>query len=83
MTSQIVANIDSTLKSNAMEMAKANWITLKSLITLLLKGYVSNEITLWVRMKRDYWNSDIENTIEDIKVTEGLQRKMNSLSNLK
>ncbi|MDA9129373.1 hypothetical protein N9J72_02765 [Candidatus Gracilibacteria bacterium] len=48
MTSQIVANIDSELKEKAMEMAKEEGLTLKGLITLLLKGYVNGDIELKV-----------------------------------
>ena len=82
MTSQIVANIDSDLKKQAMEMAKKNWITLKSLISLLLKSYVEKDIKLWARMQRNYSIFSSEKEVEDIKVSHKVQKKMNELSDL-
>ena len=72
MNSQIVANIDSDLKKAAMDMAKKNWITLKSLISILLKSYVDKEIKLWARMQRDYCSGfeQEEWTLEEIKLLE-------------
>lgn len=44
MNSQIVANIDSELKSKAMAKAKKEWITLKAIISIFLKWYVEDQI---------------------------------------
>lgn len=75
MESQVVVNIDSNLKKIAMDKAKKEWITMKALLSLFLKWYIENEITLWARIRREY-------DIEDIKVNKKLQNKMNNLSKL-
>ena len=54
---------------------KKEWITMKALLSLFLKWYIENEITLWARIRREY-------DIEDIKVNKKLQDKMNNLSKL-
>lgn len=63
MTSQIVANINTELKNKAMAMAKAEWLTMKALLSFLLKWYVEEEIHIWARFtsfERDYWKLEIE-----------------------
>lgn len=63
MTSQIVANINTELKNKAMAMAKAEWLTMKALLSFLLKWYVEEEIHIWARFtsfERDYWILEIE-----------------------
>lgn len=49
MTSQIVANIDSELKEKAMKMAKKEGLTMKALLSFLLKGYIDRAIIIWAR----------------------------------
>lgn len=59
MNSQVVVNIDTELKNKAMSMAKKQWLTMKALMSFLLKWYTDNSITLWARLERDY-SSDLE-----------------------
>ena len=64
MTSQIVANINTELKNKAMAMAKEEWLTMKALLSFLLKWYVKKEIEIWTTFtksyERDYWTLEIE-----------------------
>jgi len=64
MTSQIVANINTELKNKAMAMAKKEWLTMKALLSFLLKWYVKKEIKIWTTFtksyERDYWTLEIE-----------------------
>ncbi|MDQ7022278.1 MAG: hypothetical protein Q9M97_01895 [Candidatus Gracilibacteria bacterium] len=57
MNSQIVANINTELKNKAMAMAKAEGLTMKALLSFLLKGYIEKEIEIGAKFtsfKRDY-----------------------------
>ena len=68
MTSQIVANINTELKNKAMAMAKEEWLTMKALLSFLLKWYVKKEIEIWASfssLKRDYWTLEIEELSEE------------------
>lgn len=46
MTSPIVVQIDTELKQKAMQMAKKEGLTMKALLSFLLKGYTEHEIIL-------------------------------------
>ena len=72
MTSQVVVNIDTLLKETAMKMAKKEGLTMKALLSFLLKWYVEKEITLWARSGRDYiTNFEIEDfSSEEVKFVE-------------
>lgn len=89
MTSQIVANINTELKNKAMAMAKAEWLTMKALLSFLLKWYVEEEIHIWARFssfERDYWKLEIEELNEEekeiINSSSILQNAHSELSNL-
>ncbi len=59
MTSQVVVNIDTELKKKAMFMAKKEGLTMKALMSFLLKWYVEKDISLWARYNKKCHN-DIE-----------------------
>lgn len=65
MTSQVIVNIDTELKNKAMAMAKKEGLTMKALLSFLLKWYTDHSITLWARIERDY-----ETEVEVIPWTE-------------
>lgn len=70
MTSQIVANINTELKNKAMAMAKKEWLTMKALLSFLLKGYIKKEIEIWAKFtshERDYGELEIEELNEEEK----------------
>ncbi len=62
MNSQIVANIDSELKEKAMKMAKKEGLTMKALLSFLLKWYTQEKITLTTTssFERNYCNIEVE-----------------------
>ena len=51
MTSPIVVQIDSELKEKAMKMAKKEGLTMKALLSFLLKWYTQQEIILTSRRR--------------------------------
>lgn len=59
MTSPIVVQIDSELKEKAMKMAKKEGLTMKALLSFLLKWYTEHEIILTSR-RRPVGNWHIE-----------------------
>jgi len=68
MNSQLVANINLDLKNKAMEMAKKDWLTMKALLSFLLKAYVEKEIKIKASIsshKREYGNFEIEDLNDD------------------
>jgi len=70
MTSQIVANINTELKNKAMAMAKEEWLTMKALLSFLLKWYTEKKIEIWAKFssfERDYWNLEIEELTKNEK----------------
>ena len=70
MNSQIVANINTELKNKAMEMAKKEWLTMKALLSFLLKWYVEEKIEIWAKFtsfERDYGELEIEELSEEEK----------------
>lgn len=63
MTSQVVVNIDTTLKNKAMKMAKSQWLTMKALLSFCLQWYVDNEIEIGARISqhtRNNWELQLE-----------------------
>jgi len=48
MNSQVVFNIDSELKQKAMQKAKKDGITMKTLLNLFLKWYVDEDFNLFI-----------------------------------
>jgi len=87
MTSQVVVNIDTELKNKAMAMAKKEWLTMKALMSFLLKWYTDHSITLWARLEREY-ETDLEVipwTKEELKFLEEdseLKELWNKFNNL-
>lgn len=72
MNSQVVVNIDTELKNKAMAMAKKEWLTMKALLSFLLKWYTDHSITLWARVERDF-DTEVEIipwTKEELKLLE-------------
>jgi antitoxin component of RelBE/YafQ-DinJ toxin-antitoxin module len=51
MTSPIVVQVDTELKEKAMKMAKKEGLTMKALLSFLLKGYTEQEIILTSRRR--------------------------------
>ncbi len=65
MTSQIVVHIDSELKEKAMQMAKKEGLTLKALLSFLLKGYTEQEIILTSRPRSVIADFEVEELSDD------------------
>jgi len=89
MNSQVVVNINSELKKKAMTMAKAEWLTMKALLSFLLKWYVEEKIEIWAKFtsfERDYGELEIEElSEEEIKIinsSDKLRNAPNILSQL-
>lgn len=82
MTSQIVANINTELKEKAMIMAKEEWLTMKALLSFLLKWYVEKEIEIWAKftsLERDYWTLEIEElTDEEMEIINSSEKLRNA-----
>ncbi len=87
MTSQVVVNIDTKLKNKAMKMAKKEWLTMKALMSFLLKWYTEHNITLGTKVCRDYdteveiipWTKDELELLENDSTLLKLWKKMDDL----
>ncbi len=85
MDSQIVANIDSELKEKAMKMAKEEGLTLKAVLSFLLKWYIEKEFTFTPMRRIHKSHLEFEElTPEEIKFFESdeIQDKYRKLSEL-
>ena len=60
MNSPIVVNINSELKEKAMKMAKDEGLTMKALLSFLLKWYTEKEIEINATFSQHKRNSEIE-----------------------
>ena len=60
MNSPIVVNINSKLKEKAMKMAKSEGLTMKALLSFLLKWYTEKEIEINATFSQHKRNSEIE-----------------------
>ena len=53
---QVSFTADPILKNKALEKAKKEGITLKAVFTLAMKSYISNEISLSLKNKKEYYD---------------------------
>lgn len=87
MNSQVVVNIDTELKQKAMKMAKKEGLTMKALLSFLLKWYVEDEIVLWAKIKRwyfsnleiEWWSQKEIDNLNNNKNLKSLWSKLNTL----
>ncbi len=90
MTSQMVVNIDSKLKEKAMKMAKQEGLTMKALLSFLLKWYVKEEIVIETKIsqhkRKEQFNIELEefsleekNIIDSNKILKNAPWELNKL----
>ena len=68
MNSTVIVNIDRDLKEKAMKMAKKEGLTMKALLSFLLKWYTKKEIEINASFSQHKRNNDVE--IEDFSKEE-------------
>jgi hypothetical protein len=75
MNTQIVFKTDKTLKDQAMKKAQLEGLTLKAVLSQLMKYYVEGKLSFGIQMTE-------EAEVEFLEVSPSQQKKMNTIADL-